>query len=328
MSARVGPARCVQLAEIGTGDSGCRRDQRKVGSVVSAAGSRPVGSAGITVPGADRLVWYFMRLSGALLIVLAGGHIVITHYLNVPSETTFSFVTNRWSNPYWRTFDWLLLMTALWHGVLGLRYSIQDYLRSPMARTIAQGLMWILGLVFLALGTVTVFAFDAAAAAANSGPLADAMWIAESIGLSLYGFAVVTYVSIVLLVIWGLRSVLQGRAPIYSGCTGQYAWALHRATGIGILFFLLVHIIDISLIGLGKAVYDASVEFYARPVLVPMEVLLVGAVVYHTLNGIRIMTIDFTKSGYRQERVSFAVVMILTILLTLPSAWIIFRAEF
>jgi succinate dehydrogenase cytochrome b556 subunit len=273
------------------------------------------------------LVWYFMRLSGALLIILAGGHILITHYLNVPSETTFGFVIGRWANPYWRTFDWLLLMAALWHGVLGLRYSIQDYLRSPMARTVAQGLMWILGVVFLALGTVTVFAFDAEAAAANSGPLADATWIAETIGVSLYAFAVVTYVAIAFLVIWAVRSLFRGRAPIYSGGTGQYAWALHRATGIGILFFLLVHIIDISLIGLGKAVYDASVEFYARPVLVPMEVLLVGAVVYHTLNGIRIMTIDFTKSGYRQERVSFAVVMILTILLTLPSAWIIFRAE-
>ena len=82
---------------------------RKGDLVASAAGSRPVGGAGITIPGADRLVWYFMRLSGALLIILAGGHIVITHYLNVPSETTFAFVTDRWANPYWRTFDWLLL---------------------------------------------------------------------------------------------------------------------------------------------------------------------------------------------------------------------------
>jgi succinate dehydrogenase cytochrome b556 subunit len=312
---------------MGTGGSGSCRDERKVSLVASAAGSRPVGGAGITVPGADRLIWYFMRLSGAILIVLAGGHILITHYLNVPSETTFSFVTARWANPYWRTFDWLLLMAALWHGVLGLRYSIQDYLRLPMARTVAQGLMWIIGFVFLALGTVSVFAFDAEAAAANSGPLADALWIAETIGVSLYVFAVVTYVSIALLAVWGLRSLFHRRAPIYSGGTGQYAWALHRASGIGILFFLLVHIIDISLIGLGSAIYDASVEFYARPVLLPMEVLLVGAVVYHTLNGIRIMTIDFTKTGYRQERTSFAIVMILTIILTLPSAWIIFRAE-
>lgn len=268
-----------------------------------------------------------MRISGLLLIVLAGGHIFITHYLNVPSETTFTFVADRWANPYWRTFDWLLLMAALWHGVLGLRYSIQDYLRSPMARTVAQGLMWSLGVVFLALGTITILAFDVEAAAANSGPLSDAMWIAELIGLSLYAFAVVTYAAIVLLALWAVRSIFKGRAPVYSGGSGQYAWALHRASGIGVLFFLLVHIIDISLIGLGSAVYDASVEFYARPVLLPMEILLVGAVVYHTLNGIRIMTIDFTPGGYSRERTSFAIVMILTIVLTLPSAWLIFRHE-
>ena len=94
--------------------------------MASAAESRPVGGAGITIPGADRLIWYFMRISGVLLVVLAGGHIFITHYLNVPSETAVAFVVERWANPYWRAFDWLLLILALWHGVLGLRYSIQD----------------------------------------------------------------------------------------------------------------------------------------------------------------------------------------------------------
>ncbi len=296
--------------------------------MASAAESRSVGEASIAVPGTERVIWYFMRISGTLLIILAGGHLFITHYLNVPSETTFSFVAARWANPYWRTFDWLLLMLALWHGVLGLRYSIQDYLRAPAAQALALGLMWALGIVFLALGTVTIFAFDFAAAEANTGPLSDAMWIAEAIGLSLYIFAVVTYISIALLAVWIVRTLLQGQIPVYSGGPGQYAWALHRATGIGILFFLLVHIVDISLIGLGREIYDASVEFYARPVLVPMEVLLVGAVVYHTLNGIRVMTIDFTGWGHRTEKISFAVVLILSILLTLPSAWIIFRAEF
>ncbi len=295
--------------------------------MASAAESRPVGGAGVTIPGADRLIWYFMRISGTALIILAGGHLFVTHYLNVPSETTFSFVAARWANPYWRTFDWLLLTFALWHGVLGLRYSIQDYLRSPAARTAALGLMWGLGIAFFALGTVTIFAFDAAAAAANTGPLAEAFWIAEVIGLSLYVFAVVTYVSIALLVVWAVRSLFRGQVPVYSGGPGQYAWALHRATGIGVLFFLLVHVIDISLIGLGSAVYDASVEFYAKPFILPMEVLLVGAVVYHTLNGVRVMTIDFTSAGYRKEKLSFAIVLILSILVTLPSAWIIFRHE-
>jgi succinate dehydrogenase cytochrome b556 subunit len=287
-----------------------------------------VGGAGIAIPGVERLIWYFMRVSGVLLIVLVGGHLFVTHYLNVPSETTFSFVTARWANPLWRTFDWLLLMLALWHGVLGLRYSIQDYLRVPAARMAGLGVMWALGIVFFALGTVTIFSFDAAAAEANTGPLSDAMWIAEVIGLSLYVFAIVTYVAIALLAVWVIRSLFRGQMPVYTGGPGQYAWVLHRAAGIGILFFLLIHIIDIALIGLGSNIYDASVEFYAHPVLIPMEILLVGAVVYHTLNGIRVMMIDFTSGGYRREKVSFAIVLILSVLLTLPSAWIIFSSEF
>lgn len=295
--------------------------------MASVAEGRQVGGAGITIPGAERLVWYFMRISGALLVLLAGGHLFITHYLNVPSDTTFSFVSGRWANPFWLTFDWLLLMLALWHGVLGLRYSIQDYLRSPAARTLALGVMWAIGLIFFALGTVTIFTFNAEAAAANEGPLSDALWIADVIGFSLYAFAIVTYVGAVALAIWVVRTLAQGKALVYSGGAGQYAWALHRASGIGVLFFLLVHVVDIALIGLGREVYDASVAFYAQLPLVPMEILLVGAVIYHSLNGIRIMTIDFTKDGYRREKSSFAIVMVLTILLTLPSAWIIVQSE-
>ena len=136
--------------------------------MASVAGGRSVDGTGFTIPGADRLIWYFMRISGVLLVLLVGGHLFITHYLNVPSETTFSFVAQRWANPYWRTFDWLLLMTALWHGVLGLRYSIQDYLRWPPARAVGIGVMWVIGFVFLALGTMTVFAFDDAGLPADT----------------------------------------------------------------------------------------------------------------------------------------------------------------
>ena len=130
-----------------------------------------------------------------------------------------------------------------------------------------------------------------------------------------------------LLLIWVGRSLLRGEVPVYHGGPGQYAWVLHRASGIGVLFFLLVHIIDIALIGLGRDVYDASVEFYSQPALIPMEVLLVGAVIYHSLNGLRVISVDFTEGGYKREKISFAIVMILTVLLTLPSAYIIFQAE-
>lgn len=275
---------------------------------------------GASLPGADQLSWYFIRVSGALLVVLASGHLFITHYLNVPSETTFAFVAERWANPLWRTFDWLLLLMALWHGLMGLRISVTDYVRAAGWRVLGHSTVWVLGLVFTALGSITIFTFDAEAARNNSGPLAGQLWIAQVIGWSLYVFAFITYVAIVLIAIWAVSNLLRGGLPIYQGDPGQYAWGMHRATGIGILFFLLVHIVDIALVGLGRDVYDESVAFYARIELIPMEILLVGAVVYHTLNGLRVIAIDFSPFGYRRERQLFWSVLVGSVLLTLPSA--------
>ena len=293
-----------------------------------AVSSERIGSGyGAAIPGADRLVWYFLRVSGVLLVLLAGGHLFITHYLNVPTDTTFDFVADRWANPLWRTFDWLLLMSALWHGVLGLRYSVTDYLRRPGWRVLGHSAIWVIGFVFTALGSITIFTFDEEAARENTGPLAGELWIAEVIGYSLYAFALVTYGGALLLLFWVLRSYRAGGPPVYAGDPGQYAWVLHRTTGIGILFFLLVHIIDIMLIGLGRDVYDESVEFYGRLELIPMEIALVGAVVYHTLNGIRIILIDFSRLGYRRERQLFWAVLAGSVLLTIPSAIVIFAAE-
>lgn len=271
----------------------------------------------------DLFSWYFLRVSGVALVVLALGHIFITHYINVPSETTTSFVLGRWRNPLWRTFDWLLLIMALWHGLNGLRLAVDDYLHRPGLRVTAQAAVWLIGLVFTALGTVTIFTF-LADPKADPGPLNDQLWIATLIDTSLVIFAVVTYVGIAALVIWSVATIARGGVLVYLGDAGQYAWVLHRATGLGVLFFLLVHIVDIALIGLGRDLYDKTVAFYATPFLIPMEIALVGAVIYHSLNGIRILLVDFWNvGGARHERTLFFATLVLTVLLTLPSAIII-----
>lgn len=290
---------------------------------MSVTSGRLSGGMGVSIPGADRLIWYFIRVSGVLLVLFAGAHMFITHYLNVPTDTTFDFVANRWANPLWRTFDWILLLAALWHGVLGLRYSITDYLRSPGLRVAAMALMWVIGFVFMAIGTMTIFTFDAEAARQNLGPLAGQFWIAETIGWLLRLIALVTYIGVGIVVVWVVKSLITGGPPIYNGDPGQYAWVFHRATGIGIVFFLLLHIVDIMLVGFGADVYDESVKFYGNLEILPMEILLVGAVVYHTLNGLRVIAIDFTSWGIKKERMLFYAVLVLTVLVTLPSGWIL-----
>ncbi len=295
---------------------------------MAAARERSRAGSGAGLPGSDQISWYFFRLSGILLIGLALGHLFITHYEHVPSETTFDFVAHRYANPLWRTFDWLLLLMALWHGLLGARLSVIDYVKSAGWRVFANSMIWAIGLVFSLLGTITILTFNEAAARDNTGPLAGSFWIGDLLGYSLYVIGAITYISVILLVIWVARTLAAGKPLIYKGDSGQYAWFLHRTTGIGIIGFLLVHILDIMLIGLGRDVYNHTVAFYGRPFIIPMEIALVGAVVFHALNGVRIALIDFWPQGVRHQRKLFYTALIAAVVLTLPSAIIILAHEF
>ena len=60
--------------------------------------------------------WFFMRVSGLLLVLLAVGHMFIMHVFNDTLNLDYEFVAARWDTPYWRAFDWLLLALSLLHG--------------------------------------------------------------------------------------------------------------------------------------------------------------------------------------------------------------------
>ena len=112
-------------------------------------------------PGWDRAWWYFMRISGVLLVLLALGHMFIMHVLVelAGGEIDFAFVTSRWGSPFWRIYDAILLLLALLHGVRGARTVINDYVSGDLRRL----LVWILAavtVVWLLLGLLVVVAFD------------------------------------------------------------------------------------------------------------------------------------------------------------------------
>ncbi|PYV14557.1 MAG: succinate dehydrogenase, cytochrome b556 subunit [Acidobacteria bacterium] len=54
----------------------------------------------------------------------------------------------------------------------------------------------------------------------------------------------------------------------YRGKAGMWAWILHRLTGVGVLVFLLAHILDTAAIGWGPAPYNRMIELYRMPVLI------------------------------------------------------------
>ncbi len=108
---------------------------------------------------AEAWSWAFMRLSGLALVFLALVHFSITHIVNDVVETDYDFVAERWHNPAWRLFDWMLLILALGHGVNGLRWIVDDYVRRPGRRTAVKGVLYGLTAVLVIVGTLTILAF-------------------------------------------------------------------------------------------------------------------------------------------------------------------------
>jgi succinate dehydrogenase / fumarate reductase membrane anchor subunit len=105
--------------------------------------------------------WLFMRISGLVLLFLAVGHVLIMHVLDEGVDRVdFGFVAARWASPFWRTWDWALLVLALLHGINGLRVIVQDYVKWPGARFAVNMLFSVVGFVLFVLGTVVVFTFD------------------------------------------------------------------------------------------------------------------------------------------------------------------------
>lgn len=89
---------------------------------------------------------------------------------------------------------------------------------------------------------------------------------------------------------------------IYKGKVGQWAWIFHRVTGVGVLLFLIAHIVDTALIGFGPDVYNKVMEIYRHPFFKINEVFLFAAVLFHALNGVRIILVDFWPQGTRYHR--------------------------
>jgi succinate dehydrogenase / fumarate reductase membrane anchor subunit len=112
--------------------------------------------------GSERFWWYFMRLSGLALVLLALGHMFIMHVLVelTGGEINFAFVQSRWGSPFWRIYDLLLLVLAFLHGANGARIVITDYIAHPTGRKLLLGLLLAISAIWLVLGMAVIAFFD------------------------------------------------------------------------------------------------------------------------------------------------------------------------
>lgn len=112
----------------------------------------------------------------------------------------------------------------------------------------------------------------------------------------------------------------------YRAPQGMLSWALHRLTGLGVLLFLFLHIIDIFLVGYGAELFDDLLFIYHHPAFVIGQLALVASVYYHAANGVRIILVDFWANGYKYERQLFYGAMAVFFIAFIPTAIIMIMA--
>ena len=108
---------------------------------------------------------------------------------------------------------------------------------------------------------------------------------------------------------------------LYRGREGMWSWVAHRVTGVLIFFFLFAHVLDTALVRVSPDAYNRVIDTYKTPIVNLMEVGLVGAVLYHALNGLRVIAIDFWEKGTRYQKQMQYAVLAVFLLLMVPGTY-------
>ncbi|MCA1840986.1 MAG: succinate dehydrogenase, cytochrome b556 subunit [Actinomycetota bacterium] len=115
---------------------------------------------------------------------------------------------------------------------------------------------------------------------------------------------------------------------LYKGGGGMWSWILHRGSGLAVLGFLFLHILDTSAVKFGPKYYNALAKFYESPFFRPLEVVLMGLVIYHSFNGLRVILVDFWSKGSRYQTQLTRAVGIVSIVMFLPAAFFMLKPIF
>ena len=113
---------------------------------------------------------------------------------------------------------------------------------------------------------------------------------------------------------------------LYKGSPGQWSWLLHRITGVAVILFLFAHVIDTAVVGWGPEAYNRVIGVYHNWGVKLLELGLVAAVLYHAINGVKIMVFDFWPASSRHMKPIALTSTAIFVLSMIPITWIMGRS--
>jgi succinate dehydrogenase / fumarate reductase cytochrome b subunit len=108
----------------------------------------------------------------------------------------------------------------------------------------------------------------------------------------------------------------------YRWHTGSFAWTIHRVTGILLFFYIFLHLYVINKLK-DPEEYKTMITFMSDPVIRLGEIGLLGLVLAHALNGIRLTLIDLGVSTKLHKVIFWASAGIGFVILTIGGLYIL-----
>jgi succinate dehydrogenase / fumarate reductase cytochrome b subunit len=98
---------------------------------------------------------------------------------------------------------------------------------------------------------------------------------------------------------------------------GHLAFVVNRITGLGLVFYLYLHLAVLSLLLRGGEAWNDFLELATTTVFLLLDVLLLFGLLYHGLNGLRVTLVGTGYVPNRQKALWWSGAVVGTLLLAL-----------
>ncbi|MGB4676724.1 MAG: hypothetical protein WBH90_08345 [Aggregatilineales bacterium] len=104
-----------------------------------------------------------------------------------------------------------------------------------------------------------------------------------------------------------------------------WGFVLNRVAGLGLVLYLLLHMVALSQLLGGEAGWDRFIDLTTSPVFLTLDVILLAGIIGHGLNGLRVALVG---SGLlvKWQRQLFYVLMTIAVVLLIIGGILIFTA--
>ena len=112
----------------------------------------------------------------------------------------------------------------------------------------------------------------------------------------------------------------------YRKDSGSKAWIFHRISGIALIVYLFLHIYSLSPLSQGREAFNSKMQLYSTPFFMIIEWFLFAFVLFHSLNGLRIVLVDWADGAKYHEQL-FKFSLVIGIILFLAMGYIMFSHD-